>query len=109
MSEMMYTYVSPDGEIWWSDYHETMEQAYQEAVEMYGDGVLIRKVWYKEWVCGFYELGQQCGYDKYGNHVTAEEKTGGERVEDFSGKKPSVVLPVIDTLKSAAEKGTNNG
>lgn len=41
--------------------------------------------------------------------ITAIEKTGGERVEHFLGKKSPVVLPVIDTLKSAAEKGINNG
>ena len=73
MRGMMYTYVSPDGEIYWSDWHDTMEDAYREAVDMYGNGVLIREVWYKEWICGFYQPGQKCGYDKYGNHVTAEE------------------------------------
>lgn len=70
---MQYTYVSPDGQTWFGEDHETMEDAYREAVEIYGRGVLIRETWYKEWICGTYQPGQKCGYDKYGNHVTAEE------------------------------------
>lgn len=70
---MYYTYISPDGEIYWSEPHETMEAAYREAVSMYGPGVVIRETWYGEWDCGYYEPGDRCGYDKYGKHVTAEE------------------------------------
>lgn len=70
---MFYTYISPDGEVWTSEWYDTMEEAYKEAVEMYGRGVVIRETWYKEWVCGYYEPGDRCGYDKYGNHVTAED------------------------------------
>lgn len=109
MAEMMYAYVSPDGEIWWSDWHETMEDAYREAVEMYGNGVLIREVWYKEWICGFYQPGQKCGYDKYGNHVTAEEmkNKGGEGSAQSSPGSKAEVLPTINTMKAVAEGSEN--
>lgn len=40
--------------------------------------------------------------------ITAIEKAGGERVEIFPSEKSTVVLPVIDTLKSAAEEGLDN-
>jgi hypothetical protein len=110
MQGMMYTYVSPDGEIWWSDWHDTMEDAYREAVEMYGDGVLIREVWYKEWICGFYEPGKQCGYDKYGRHVTEEEmeKAGGEGPADSPTNSEAITLPTINTMKAARERMNAN-
>lgn len=107
---MQYTYVSPDGQTWFGEDHETMEDAYREAVEIYGRGVLIRETWYKEWICGTYQPGQRCGYDKYGNHVTAEEmeNIGGNGGPNSPQNSGPAILPVIKTLKKATERTESN-
>lgn len=69
--ERSYTVTTPDG-ITDYFYADSMVDAYLDALGHYGDGITIRESWYKEWTCGTYEPGKQCGYDKYGNHVTAE-------------------------------------
>lgn len=75
MEEMTYTIIGPDGQI---DYvwAETMFEAYEEGIEQFGEGTTIRLSWYKEWNCGMFEPGSRCGYDKYGNHIRAEELVG---------------------------------
>lgn len=103
---MQYTFVSPDGETWLSDDHRTMDAAYRQALAMYGQGVLIRETWYGEWDCGMYQEGDRCGFDKYGNHIRAEEikKIGGEGPADLPPNSDAVILPTINTMRKAAER-----
>jgi len=72
MEEMFYTIIGPDGQMdyIWAD---TMFEAYEQGLEKYGKGAMVRPSWYGEWDCGMYEPGRRCGHDKYGNHIRAEE------------------------------------
>ena len=75
MEEMFYTIIGPDGQMdyIWAD---TMFEAYEQGIEQFGEGTSVRISWYKEWTCGMYKEGARCGYDKYGNHIRAEEVVG---------------------------------
>jgi hypothetical protein len=75
MEEMFYTIIGPDGQM---DYvwAETMFEAYEQGIEQFGEGTSVRLSWYKEWTCGMFKPGSRCGYDKYGNHIRAEEVVG---------------------------------
>ena len=68
--ETTYTAISPDG-ITDFFFAETMVEAYTQARDEYGPGVLIRESFYKEWTCGSEELAKArggCYYDAYGTH-----------------------------------------
>lgn len=71
-----YTAFTPDGKIDYF-YGDTMEEAYAEALEEYGQGVTIRPSFYKEWICGLYKEGQKCGYTPDGKHIRAGEVVNG--------------------------------
>lgn len=74
--EQMYTVETPDG-VTDFFYADTMWEAYQDALETYGEGVTIRRSWYKEWTCGSEELarkrGEGCWYDEKGNHLRLQD------------------------------------
>jgi hypothetical protein len=74
--EMTYTIIGPNGQMSyvWAD---TMYEAYLEGLEEFGEGTMVRPSWYDEWECGMYREGQRCGFDKYGNHIRAEEAVRG--------------------------------
>lgn len=61
-----YTVIGPDGDIDYID-AESMFEAYVQAYNTYGRGVVIRQTWYGEWDCGT-EPGGPCYHDKYGVH-----------------------------------------
>lgn len=65
--ETTYTAISPDGRTDFI-YAETMFDAYTQARDEYGPGVLIREAFYKEWTCGSEETGR-CWYTNDGRHV----------------------------------------
>ena len=71
-----YTLIGPDGQTNWVD-AESMEQAYEMALEQFGQGATLRKTWYGEWDCGTEESvaqrGYGCYYDKYGTHHKIEK------------------------------------
>ena len=72
--EMTYTVITPDG-VTDFFYADTMFDAYTDATEQYGPGVVIRPSWYGEWKCGSKELAETkggCYHDAYGNHVVLE-------------------------------------
>jgi hypothetical protein len=72
--ETTYTAISPDGRTDFI-YADTMFDAYTEAREEYGPGVVIRESFYKEWTCGSEELAKAkggCYYDAYGTHQRIE-------------------------------------
>jgi hypothetical protein len=72
--ETTYTAISPDGRTDFI-YADTMSDAYTQAREEYGPGVVIRESFYKEWTCGSEELAKTkggCYYDAYGTHQRIE-------------------------------------
>ena len=74
--ETTYTAISPDG-ITDFIYGDTMVEAYLEARDLYGPGVVIRESFYKEWTCGSEELAKAnggCYYDAHGTHHNIERK-----------------------------------
>jgi len=73
---MTYTAVSPNG-VTDFIYADSMFEAYEEALELYGQGVVIRPSWYGEWDCGTESLGA-CYYDKFGVHHKRENAKGGQ-------------------------------
>lgn len=76
--ETMYTAITPGG-ITDFIYADTMLDAYLEATDEYGPGVVIRPSFYKEWTCGSEELARKqggCYYDAYGNHLRIEAANG---------------------------------
>jgi hypothetical protein len=74
--EQSYTVKTPDG-VTDFFYADTMWQAYEEALETYGEGVTIRPSWYGEWKCGSEEIarknGSGCWHDNWGNHYVMKE------------------------------------
>lgn len=72
---MTYTVTSPHGQVDFL-YADTMWEAYTEALEIYGEGVIIRPSFYGEWKCGTEGKGS-CYYDKFGVHNNKHIETGG--------------------------------
>lgn len=72
--ETTYTAISPDGRMDFI-YADTMFEAYTQARDEYGPGVVIRESFYGEWECGTKELALAnggCYYDAYGTHQRVE-------------------------------------
>lgn len=84
--ETTYTAISPNG-VTDFIYADTMVEAYTQARNEYGPGVLIRESFYDEWTCGDEESGN-CWYTNDGRHVW---KGGIDCTECGNNYKPTEI------------------